>query len=414
MAASLTSNVKLCTEETPAFKDKFNQLCKLCLKETAKYVCPRCNVRYCSLDCYKSSLHADCSESFYKESVMDEMKKTKKSPEERQQVMDMLRRLEEEDQQYQLDSNEDSLEHKLALFFQNFTEKDSDRVWEQLTQEEKEGFERLLKNDKLGGIMEMWVPWWVHHSKSLVEEVSERSEKSHQVTMTTDMPEILPNIAPFNQLLKTGSPSPVICFNCVHILYCYVYTVRFYNGQHHDLPLQSAQSFLQMCGVFSENRSYDTVSDAIHSAMATVTKAPAELSSNMPPSSIVEDVLHLLTGPAKPHDTTYIQAAFSDLHTLFYQARKCSKKAMKSSNKSSQKIQGYVKMYFQCQKKLEFYLSWLMQYGDKLSGVRSLVHVEHCDIQSEEEKQEGLKNKVKDNLKKLRQPATKHKLIEEL
>jgi hypothetical protein len=38
------------------------------------YVCPRCNILYCSLPCYQSELHLNCSEAFYKECVMEDMK----------------------------------------------------------------------------------------------------------------------------------------------------------------------------------------------------------------------------------------------------------------------------------------------------------------------------------------------------
>ncbi|XP_071959613.1 zinc finger HIT domain-containing protein 2-like [Antedon mediterranea] len=411
MAASANANVKFCEDKNPAFKVEKHQLCNLCLQKTAKYVCPRCNVSYCSLACYKSLRHADCSESFYREHVIDEMKNTKKSSEERQQVLDMLKRLEEDDQQYDMNSDEESLETRLEGLN---LEKDSDLVWEKLTHEEREGFEKLLKNEKFGGLLEIWIPWWSHHDKSLVKEVKGSSDKNHQITSAPDdVPKILPNITPFNQLLKSGTPSPSISFNCLNILYCYVHIVRFYNGQHYDLPLQSAQGVFQVCDVFRVNKSYQTVGDAIHSAIAANIKITA-LRSNLPPSSLVEDLLHLLTGPDKEHDTTYIQAAFSDLHQLFYKARKCCKKAIKHSGKSSHQSQELGKHYFQCQKKLEFYLSWLMQHYKQLVALRTLVHVEHCNIQSEEKKQNDVKNKIEDNIEKIRKPATTQKLIEEI
>ena len=48
-------------------------VCPLCLKQPSKYTCPRCNTRYCSLDCYKSEKHRDCSEMFYKHCFMEGM-----------------------------------------------------------------------------------------------------------------------------------------------------------------------------------------------------------------------------------------------------------------------------------------------------------------------------------------------------
>lgn len=37
-----------------------------CQSQNFKYSCPRCNIKYCSLDCYRSQAHRQCSEAFYK------------------------------------------------------------------------------------------------------------------------------------------------------------------------------------------------------------------------------------------------------------------------------------------------------------------------------------------------------------
>lgn len=39
--------------------------CRVCSAESAQYVCPRCNIRYCSLDCYKNH-STDCTQKFYR------------------------------------------------------------------------------------------------------------------------------------------------------------------------------------------------------------------------------------------------------------------------------------------------------------------------------------------------------------
>ena len=49
----------------------YPSVCPLCLKQPSKYTCPRCNTRYCSVDCYKSEKHRDCSEMFYKHCFME-------------------------------------------------------------------------------------------------------------------------------------------------------------------------------------------------------------------------------------------------------------------------------------------------------------------------------------------------------
>ncbi len=42
------------------------RICGVCLTQPSKYGCPRCPLKYCSLACFKSEAHADCSEEFYK------------------------------------------------------------------------------------------------------------------------------------------------------------------------------------------------------------------------------------------------------------------------------------------------------------------------------------------------------------
>ncbi|KAK9476569.1 hypothetical protein V1514DRAFT_336388 [Lipomyces japonicus] len=44
------------------------RICEFCKRKYAKYSCPRCGLLYCSLDCYRSKDHRDCSSTFYHES----------------------------------------------------------------------------------------------------------------------------------------------------------------------------------------------------------------------------------------------------------------------------------------------------------------------------------------------------------
>ncbi|KAM9847961.1 zinc finger HIT domain-containing protein 2 [Aulostomus maculatus] len=57
-------------DETP----RRSAVCMLCKHKPACYTCPRCNLHYCGLACYQSQDHSVCSEEFYKESVLRELK----------------------------------------------------------------------------------------------------------------------------------------------------------------------------------------------------------------------------------------------------------------------------------------------------------------------------------------------------
>lgn len=62
-------------------------VCMLCKCKPSLYTCPRCNLPYCSLPCYKSPEHSSCSEDFYKESVLQELKEMGKTEAEGRKKM---------------------------------------------------------------------------------------------------------------------------------------------------------------------------------------------------------------------------------------------------------------------------------------------------------------------------------------
>ncbi|XP_076598437.1 zinc finger HIT domain-containing protein 2 [Chaetodon auriga] len=59
---------------TQAEEASRSAVCMLCKCKPSCYTCPRCNLQYCGLACYQSPDHSVCSEEFYKESVLQELK----------------------------------------------------------------------------------------------------------------------------------------------------------------------------------------------------------------------------------------------------------------------------------------------------------------------------------------------------
>lgn len=66
--------------------------CPFCNKRLAKYVCPQCKRGYCSVDCFRSPAHEECSEGFYKAQVKGAIGGMRGDEEEREQMREMLRR----------------------------------------------------------------------------------------------------------------------------------------------------------------------------------------------------------------------------------------------------------------------------------------------------------------------------------
>lgn len=68
--------------------------CGICGVESAAYLCPRCNLPYCSSSCYKNlQKHGECSESFYQEQVITELKNMNlRDNESRAKIVDILKK----------------------------------------------------------------------------------------------------------------------------------------------------------------------------------------------------------------------------------------------------------------------------------------------------------------------------------
>jgi hypothetical protein len=51
----------------------FENLCQICQEKSASYKCPKCQIRYCSLTCYRDALHNRCSKEFDENEIFDSM-----------------------------------------------------------------------------------------------------------------------------------------------------------------------------------------------------------------------------------------------------------------------------------------------------------------------------------------------------
>ena len=97
-----------------------------------RYTCPACNLRYCTLECFRSEVclqdangeisldhllqkHSNCSENFYKESLISEVSgRNDVDNEEKAKVLGMLRRLQESDEAG-LEQTEDNTGNDLQI-----------------------------------------------------------------------------------------------------------------------------------------------------------------------------------------------------------------------------------------------------------------------------------------------------------
>ncbi|XP_077438115.1 zinc finger HIT domain-containing protein 2 [Vanacampus margaritifer] len=217
---------------------KNSKLCMLCNCKPACYTCPRCNLHYCGVACYRSPDHSMCSEEFYKESVLKELKNMGETDQEGKKKMheillglrqkaqetnggmesvlreagmeqegniealellsrlpelqesgadgageieDILRTLEEiGGQEADEEPSENVAQHLSELDLDKLSEEE---LWALLDSQEKEKFTGLLKGGALGGLIPVWRPWWKEHDeagRALVEVLEEEVQNSNQ------------------------------------------------------------------------------------------------------------------------------------------------------------------------------------------------------------------------------------------
>lgn len=140
--------------------------CQLCLEKLAKYTCPRCNVRYCSLECYKCEKHTSCSELFYKNCVMEALQDDMIDKEGKQKMLELLKRnQQEESDDFLSGEGEEDLADRLDGLN---LDQDTEKIWDNLTQAEKQEFEKSIDNGYIGSLMDVWVPWWINKKQRFV------------------------------------------------------------------------------------------------------------------------------------------------------------------------------------------------------------------------------------------------------
>ena len=102
------------------------QNCYRCNTQAQRYMCPKCEIPYCSLECYKSEAHAECSESFYKEWVETELRSQEEDPESRRKMMEILQRLHNSEAEFGEDLLEDDEDGDVDVDPSIFMDSDDD------------------------------------------------------------------------------------------------------------------------------------------------------------------------------------------------------------------------------------------------------------------------------------------------
>ncbi|XP_068117880.1 zinc finger HIT domain-containing protein 2 [Hyperolius riggenbachi] len=364
--------------------------CSLCLSAPGRYTCPRCNAPYCSLACYKGPRHTACSELFYRDSVLEALRDGEAGPRGSQQLRDMLIRLKEEDEVGEADpiSGEEAL------------------LWNSLSTREKEHFNRLLKSGSIGSLIPQWKPWWSPQDMpcNKIQEISEKEGRRRDVLEMTDgansmgtatamstsatshssqggiqgstegvhcceenefvknpglhdqaiMPPVMSPIPPLCSLCR--SPSPLVMYSVVNVIYGYVFSLMRHNGDVSDILLDFIGTLFSVCGALSTTAVYSSTAHALKSAVRAASDPHLGGGDNLA-CSAMEATSHILQGDGSKR---YALATLSHLSSLLGKVRK-QVPAEKDIRKGA----------FNAKKKCVFLAAWVNENEDclvKLAG----------------------------------------------
>ena len=336
------------------------ELCKFCQTSDRRFTCPRCNADYCSLQCYRSSAHLACSEQFYKECVTEELRGQEADTQDKQKMVDILHRMNNQDDDEDVDSDDDEDPLDLAERLQGIDLDDAEETWAALTAEERRQFSELLSSGDVTSVLPDWSPWWsVRTQVKKIRELNEPEDTSH----LERCPKLVANIPNFS--LKT---SPVLKFGLLNILYGYAYAVKYLHGDLSDSYLE----LVNIVQLFSGNlrgQNFDNADTALEAAASEVNHHQTLAISLKFSREVKKDVLSIIRGPSGS-DSFYTLSALSDLVDQFKKSCKHLKNPdkAKKSNKEN-KLPPWLRQgqdepalkhedVKKHQKKIEFYLSW--------------------------------------------------------
>ncbi|KAK9700863.1 hypothetical protein K7432_012002 [Basidiobolus ranarum] len=385
-------------------------VCGICHIQFSKYICPRCNLRYCSLNCYRNEAHLSCTENFYREQIVEEVQNRSVSTSQKLQTMKMLAEFEKknlasEEELETEDVEEVGLEDKLLSRFEdmNIETATPDDLWELLTEEERADFINTLdaneeSTNALIDMAEPWRPWWIQSKQyELVSEVGEADNEE-----MPQIPKVVDNIESIS-VLSPKPPRKEMIYNLVNIIFAYVYAVRYLDG---DLKHSSADAGSLIWSVSSLLDSKEPfVFESLEDSIVTSMQRSIKNTQLKQPMGYQILVLHDIVTIFSRID--FVLAALSELYALFQDIQQLDKSFGKTIMRKA----------FMSEKKTYFYLSFAKSLTEKkytptLNSLAQELSLHITLMRKENELHENDKEKIESYLEK--QKKTSQLMIEEL
>lgn len=476
VTAACGTDLTLAAEEENTSSSSSLRPCGLCLSNPARYTCPRCNVPYCALSCYRGSAHTACSEQFYKDCVSQELRQrdraehqdrilmrdillrmrraeggldrvmrelmensggqvterdtetltllsrlaeiqTDREEGHEDEVQDVLKRLGWTDGEDEGGEEEKDVVTRLSGL--NIESLREDELWNLLPEKDKQKFEQLLKDGRINALVPVWQPWWEEHERDCVvlieelqwegraKETSSSEEAEDGDVQDSDMtsepsplkqevknqnknapPPISGEIPPLSSLCSV-SPSPLVEFSLVNVLYGYAFALRLFNGDVSERQqlLEFTRLLLSASECLGHGRTFSSSSEALSTAMVSVSAEGYDSDSAL---CAVGDVAHILSGASKDQGAGYTLSALAQLRSILSGARAAAPRDHAH----------FRKMCFLAGKKCEFLQAWANENTHTLRGLARRAWSECRRQKGERGVMERDRKQVEENWKK--------------
>ncbi|KAH7686876.1 putative Zn-finger protein [Dioscorea alata] len=365
-------------------------VCHVCRKQFSQYTCPRCNSRYCSLQCYKRH-STRCTESFMRENVMEELKQIQPDDETKRKTLDILKRVHLEDEM-SFDEVEDVDDVDPMLSEETIQKvlSGNDVRLEDLSPEEIKQFRRAVASGELSKLIQPWTPWWTTPSARTISLSKEGSQlvmplQEQEDTMLcssssagddfSQIPAGPENPLPPLCQLSHVEPSPFLSIHLVDILFSYCFTLRFYNGDWHSDALGAATVVLSVSKVLDDEGRPETVAEALGACLEQACSPAYRQAGGFKFGiGLIDDIICLLS-----LGSNALVCTLCDLQRLIQAGErmfKSEKIGKAKRSESSRKLKS-------AERKVYFLMCWVHeQPNDVWTSLASIVDVEKTSILS--------------------------------
>lgn len=251
-------------------------ICGVCNRVAASYTCPRCQLGYCSLGCYKG--HSEkCTESFYQAQVEEALHSQRATGAERKWLEGMvaqLNNLGEEDEEDPEEDEEDREERRLLALVERAEH--GELSIDDLTEEEVQCFHSELKRGALGQALGAWEPWWQRAAVHEMDLNSLDDDPPEPSAASLPRGPLAPSTPPAH-LCCTGAGqkvNPAVALTALEVLYAYVHTMRAYNGDCAWDPAQASLHLLHLGSTVCSRKVYSSAGECLRSALAAAAALP--------------------------------------------------------------------------------------------------------------------------------------------